>query len=117
MIKFHHDPVNGYTYGLATESHGDGVYGHGGNTYGAQSQADYFESLGASIAVAANNELWAPHWAAPQVGYVMCLAFIATSNALHDENLPLRETCESIGKGPMAGFENYRDQNLQKASK
>ena len=66
--------------------------------------------------VAANNQLWAPHWAAPQVGYVMCLASFAAINALSDQNLPLRETCESIGQGPMPGFENYRDQNLRKAS-
>ena len=123
MIKFHHDPVWGYTYGLATMSHGSPepgpmyLYGHGGNTYGAQSQADYIPELGASLVVAANNELrGTPDVEAPQVGYVFCMATLAAYNALHDEDFDLRETCQSLGKGPVIGFDLYRDQNLRKAS-
>ena len=37
-------------------------------------------------------------------------------NALHGDNHPLRETCQSLGGGPVNGFDVYRDQNLRKAS-
>ena len=128
MIKFHHDDPTcnekWCTYGLATENHGSSepgptyMYGHGGNTYGAQSQADYIPELGASLVVAANNELRGPEgYAAPQVGYVFCMATLAAYNALHNEDIPLRETCQSGGNGPVIGFDLYRDQNLRKASK
>ena len=93
------------------------MYGHGGDTYGAQSQADYIPELGASLVVAANSELKGPEgYAAPQTGYVFCLATIAAYNALHGEDIPLRETCQSMGAGPAKGFDVYRDQNLRKAS-
>ena len=36
--------------------------------------------------------------------------------ALHDEDFDLREECQSLGKGPVNGFDVYRDQNLRKAS-
>ena len=88
-----------------------------GNTYGAQSQADYIPELGASVVVAANNELNGPKdYEAPQVGYVFCMATLAAYNALHDEDFDLREECQSLGKGPLIGFDLYRDQNLRKAS-
>ena len=67
--------------------------------------------------VAANSELKGPEgYAAPQTGYVFCLATIAAYNALHGEDIPLRETCQSMGVGPAEGFDLYRDQNLRKAS-
>ena len=90
------------------------LYGHGGNTYGAQSQADYIPELGASLVVAANNELrGTPDVEAPQVGYVFCLATIAAYNALHSEDIPFRKTCQS---DLVIGFDVYRDQNLREAS-
>ena len=51
-----------------------------------------------------------------QVGYVFCMATLAAYNALHDEDFDLREECLSLGKGPVNGFDVYRDQNLRKAS-
>ena len=64
--------------------------------------------------VAANIELrGTPDVEAPQVGYVFCLATIAAYNALHGEDIPLRETCQS---DLVIGFDVYRDQNLRKAS-
>ena len=88
-----------------------------GDTYGAQSQADYIPELGASLVVAANIEIKGPEgYSAPEVGYVFCLATIAAYNALHGEDIPFRETCQSMGAGPVNGFDVYRDQNLRKAS-
>ena len=105
---------------IATESRGSPelpYYGHGGNTYGAQSDAFYFPTLGASLVVAANNELSGPEGRGnPQVSYVWCLAMFAAINALHGDNNPLRETCQKFGGGPVNGFDVYRDQNLREVS-
>ena len=37
-------------------------------------------------------------------------------NDIHDDDFDLREECQSLGKGPLIGFDLYRDQNLRKAS-
>ena len=85
--------------------------------YGAQSAAYYFPDLGASLVVAANNELKGPEYHEDiQVSYVYCLAIFAAYNVLHGENIQLREECQRDGGGPANGFDLYRDQNLRKAS-
>ena len=123
MIKFPEDPTcdaRWCKYGLATENAGSPevpYYGHGGNTYGAQSAAYYFPDLGASLVVAANNELKGPEYHEDiQVSYVYCLAIFAAYNVLHGENIQLRAECQRDGGGPANGFDLYRDQNLRKAS-
>lgn len=79
MLTFHHDLAWGYEYGLATMDQrplGKTIptYGHGGDTYGAQSMAYYSPLLKASVAVASNVEIEKPS-SSPQVAYVNCLAW------------------------------------------
>ena len=81
MLTFHHDLAWGYEYGLATMDQrplGKTIptYGHGGDTYGAQSMAYYSPLLKASVAVASNVEIEKPS-SSPQVAYVNCLAWAA----------------------------------------
>ena len=121
MLQFHHDPVWGYEYGLATMNSGYPglpVYGHGGNTYGAQSEAHYSPVLKASFVVASNVELPYP---SPQVSYVNCMATIALIQMMDpDHDHPIRESCKSVGAtvkySPPVPRDVYRDQNLRKAS-
>ena len=56
------------------------------------------------------------HWLSNRQCNVFCMATLAAYNALHDEDFDLRKTCQSLGKGPVIGFDLYRDQNLRKAS-
>merc|ERR1712176_410159 len=88
MLKFHQDPVWGYVYGLATEYQGPAdlpIYGHGGTTYGAESQNGYIPDFEASVVVAANIGTGTR----AQTEYVFCLAFKTAGNIiLHPENDP-----------------------------
>ena len=94
------------------------IYGHGGNTYGAQSEAHYSPVLKASFVVASNVELPYP---SPQVSYVNCMATIALIQMMDpDHDHPIRESCKSVGAtvkySPPVPRDVYRDRNLQKAS-
>ncbi|CAH0366129.1 unnamed protein product [Pelagomonas calceolata] len=113
MLKFHHDPVWGYEYGLATMSAGvPGIpmYGHGGDTYGAESQAHYSPVLKASVVVASNVEI--PHES--QTKYVNCMAWAALVKTMTPLAHSIRESCNDIGNTVPRDL--YRDQNLRKAS-
>ena len=121
MVKFHYDPAVKEPYGLATESVGSPdvpIYGHGGNTYGAQSEAHYSPALEASFVVASNVEFPYP---SPQVSYVTCMATIALIQIKDPYgDHPIRESCKSEGATvkytPPVPRDVYRDRNLRKAS-
>ena len=94
------------------------IYGHGGNTYGAQSEAHYSPALEASFVVASNVEFPYP---SPQVSYVTCMATIALIQIKDPYgDHPIRESCKSEGATvkytPPVPRDVYRDRNLQKAS-
>ena len=117
MLTFHHEPLYGYTYGLATMSAGYPgfpIYGHGGDTYGAESEAHYSPLLKSSVVVASNVEI--PD--AEQTAYVRCMAWFALLE-INDPcetcrgDYPIRETC----RGALHGTSGlYRELNLRKST-
>ena len=113
MLTFHHEPLYDYTYGLATMKGGwpgFTLYGHGGDTYGAESEAQYAPLLKASVVVASNVEI--DH--SPQTAYVRCMAWFALLKIEDpDADYPIRETC----RGELHGTsELYRELNLRKST-